>query len=100
MNAFYQDVYCHPVPVRDGGCQVVRARIAHAAATCPDGPTRQRHNEAPQRLMARCPQCGQEVANFANHRHDSVANYAPWSLLGFLWLGLTLRRQPEPMSLI
>ena len=40
-------------------------------------------------LMARCPQCGMEVTNFTNHRHDSAAaNYVPWSLLGSgsVWL--------------
>jgi hypothetical protein len=58
--------------------------------------------------MARCPQCGQEVANFANHRHDSAgalaASVTPWPLLGFVWLGRKLfrkfKRKPEPMSVI
>jgi len=33
---------------------------------CPSpSPTRQRHHEARQRLMARCPQCGMEVTDFS-----------------------------------
>jgi len=50
--------------------------------------------------MARCPQCGMEVTDFANHRHDSLANYIPWPLRVVRWAFHRLRRQPEPMSAI